>query len=267
MSPIVLVRSSQEASFVPLADVKATLGIASSDATHDATLSRMIAGVASAFAQELGRKSLLRQRYQEGIAGRGRTRILLSERPVDSGTVSVTLDGDAVTDYTFEPSGTLYRSDGWDFGDRAGGQDPERNISGTYYGGFLLASESSTFVAATAYTKGAFVVPPDLTASRFYFEVTTAGTAGTEPTWPTTAAGTVTSGTVTFTARDAEILPSAITELAIATLVHKFQTRDIPAGMSGWSEEGLSENYSTRMFEGNGLPSFVTRGLRNVRWD
>jgi hypothetical protein len=57
----------------------------------------------------------------------------------------------------------------------------------------------NTWVASTAYALNAKVKPT--TSTGFYYKVTTAGTtSGTEPTWPTTLAATVTDGSVTFTA-------------------------------------------------------------------
>lgn len=59
------------------------------------------------------------------------------------------------------------------------------------------------FAASTAYTLGQRVIP---TAGQngYFYEVTTAGTTGTEPVWPTTSGNTVTSGSVTFTCRDGD---------------------------------------------------------------
>lgn len=60
--------------------------------------------------------------------------------------------------------------------------------------------DPNAWVASTAYSLGAAVRPT--TRNNFAYEVTVAGTgAATEPTWPTTAGGTVVDGTVTWTAR------------------------------------------------------------------
>jgi len=61
------------------------------------------------------------------------------------------------------------------------------------------------FTASYAYSLNQRVVPTNPNnavsgSNAFVYKVTTAGTTGSsEPTWPTTAAQTVTSGTVTFT--------------------------------------------------------------------
>lgn len=59
------------------------------------------------------------------------------------------------------------------------------------------------WVVATAYVKGDIVSPTKANRSGYRYECTTAGTshATTEPTWPTTAAGTVVDQGVTWTCR------------------------------------------------------------------
>lgn len=59
----------------------------------------------------------------------------------------------------------------------------------------------SDWAASTAYVRGDYVQPT--TATGLTYECTTAGTSdASEPTWPTTAGGTVVDNTVTWTARD-----------------------------------------------------------------
>lgn len=55
----------------------------------------------------------------------------------------------------------------------------------------------TAFQASHAYSLGTIVKPT--TPNNHIYQVTTAGTSSTEPSWPTTAQGTVVSGTVTFT--------------------------------------------------------------------
>ena len=79
--------------------------------------------------------------------------------------------------------------------------DTSPTIPGTKYIGLMAAS---TWLASTAYSSGAYVVPTtfgSLSGSvGRVFKCTTAGTSsGSQPTWPTTAGGTVTDGGVTWT--------------------------------------------------------------------
>lgn len=62
------------------------------------------------------------------------------------------------------------------------------------------AVDPPAWAASTAYSLAVAVRPT--TRNTFAYEVTTAGTSAvTEPTWPTTAGGTVADGTVTWTCR------------------------------------------------------------------
>ena len=61
-----------------------------------------------------------------------------------------------------------------------------------------LHNITGVWLASTAYTVGQYAVPT--TSNGRLYRVTTAGTSGaTQPTWPTTAGGTVTDGTVVWT--------------------------------------------------------------------
>lgn len=66
----------------------------------------------------------------------------------------------------------------------------------TYVG--LISANRGYFAASTGYSSGDYVLPT--TPNGRLYKVTTAGTsAASEPTWPTTAGGTVTSGGAVFT--------------------------------------------------------------------
>lgn len=82
------------------------------------------------------------------------------------------------------------------------------------------------WASATAYTSGRVVIPATITDALrgLAYECTTAGTSGaSEPTWPTTIAGTVTDGTVTWTAR--ERVPEAIRHAIMVMVDDAFQNR------------------------------------------
>lgn len=56
-----------------------------------------------------------------------------------------------------------------------------------------------TYIASHAYVLGDRVVPTS--TNTLFYEVTTAGTTGVEPVWPTAIGDTISTGTVTFTAQ------------------------------------------------------------------
>ncbi len=73
---------------------------------------------------------------------------------------------------------------------------------------YILAS----FTASAVYSLGDIVQPT--TPNGYIYEVTQAGTASTEPTWPTTLGSTVTTGGVIFTALSED---HPTTEIKLAT--------------------------------------------------
>jgi hypothetical protein len=82
------------------------------------------------------------------------------------------------------------------------------------------------WVKETAYTATQTVIPATMAdrLAGLAFECTTAGTTGaTEPTWPTTLAGTVADGTATWTAR--ERVPEAIRNALLLIIDDAFQNR------------------------------------------
>lgn len=191
-----------------------------SDTSYDATIGALQDTIARSFAEILG-FPLPRQRYEETVAGNGRQRLILSVRPLDRDDLTVTLDDveldDAADEFSIDDprQGVLFRSYGWSSADVLPGNDGLGNIVVTYRAGYVLPEVLSTWAAndttiANATTK--WIRPTSPALSLFLFEVTTAGTLGaTEPTWPTTAGSTVTSGTAVLTARDAYELPAPIT--------------------------------------------------------
>jgi len=80
----------------------------------------------------------------------------------------------------------------------------------TRYVGLIVASAGQS-PRSTAVTSGQYTVPAALNG-RLY-KCTTAGTTGsTEPTWPTTAAGTVTDGTAVWTEQTTALYSGTIPE-------------------------------------------------------
>lgn len=194
--------------------------IGESSSTYDARIARILDAASRSFAEFLG-WPLPRQRYTETFSGHGRQRLILSARPVDGDSVTVTIDDVALatTAFTVEAAaqGVLYRSAAWGIRSCRASEEGEEDIAVTYKAGWILPAQIADFTA-TVMTAGSWIRPAASQTSTLLMEVTTAGTAsGTEPTWPTTAGTTATSGTVTFTARDARELPGDIYEVFLVT--------------------------------------------------
>lgn len=215
---------------VSLARVKSDLGISGS--SEDTTLQTLISQVSEDFSV-LCHRSFARQRYQLTVLGgkvglgesawwtltdSSRSMIVLPHAPIEPDSISVTIDGDTDTEWDVwdANAGILFRDSLW---------TEDADIVITWYGGWVLASWLATWEVSTAYGdatvsgQATFAQPTLLSLSPYLFEATTAGTSGgTEPTWPTTEGGTVTDGTVTWTARAAEELPKGLAGLAVAAV-------------------------------------------------
>lgn len=100
---------------------------------------------------------------------------------------------------------------------------------------YILAS----FTASASYSLGDIVQPT--TPNGYIYEVTQAGTASTEPTWPTTLGSTVTTGGVIFTALSED---HPTTEIKLATseggLAAGGQTLDIGTSIDSGSANAVT---------------------------
>lgn len=216
---------------------------------------------------ELGR-DLARQSYVETLPGKGRQRILLSRFPIDTDSLTVTINGEATTSFTVEDwrTGTLLHDSCWPSGD-------DLCIEATYVAGYVLPDSFQEWRDSEARGLGEWTQPSDPSTSSFLFEVTTAGTTGpSEPDWSTATAGgdTVTDNDITWTARRAERLP---VDLEIATYLqtkHFFDGTSIPTGVHRVSIDDISETYSTQFDTPDVAPGAVSltgavRALLNGR--
>jgi hypothetical protein len=249
---------------IELATIKTRLGISGS--SEDSLLGELIDEASSAIVDYVGR-DLARQTYAETMKGLGRTRALLSRFPVDSDSVTATIEGVAETGFAVQnaETGILWLEDAWD--DR---WEDEETVSVSYKAGFLIPQTATakgnvtTWTASAAYVAGAWVRPSTPSLSPFFMECSTAGTAGgSEPTWPA-AGSTVTDGTVGWTARRAWELPNVIRSCAWLTVqdLYSRQGAERP-GLVAWSAAGHSETYASDSTSAD-LPPNVKRTLD--RW-
>lgn len=225
---------------ISLSQVKLYLGETGTD--RDTLLASLISDASSSMLSFLGVHPG-RQRYQETGFGNGQVHRHLSRLPVEEGTLTTTLDDTAITDWTLaDPAtGLVYRETYWT---QTAASSP--NLVDTYYAGYLLPDQVSTWAASTAYTAGKFARPSSTSSpSLFRFECTTAGTSGsTEPTWPSVLAGTVLDGTTIWTARAVQELPAVVSSWCYAEVLRALSSLSRPYGQTGYGVEGVTESYS-----------------------
>lgn len=209
----ILARAST-ADLTTVALAKARLNISGS--AEDANLAAWISEASDDFLLLTRRETLAHQQFRETQHLEDPTDMLvLACAPIEAGSISVTIDGVTSTDWELQDygAGLLWREDGWDI---------DSDIVVTYRAGWLVPGQIDDRENTTAYGAAgqiAWTRPSSPTLSPYLFEATTAGTSGgSEPTWPTTLAGTVADDTVTWTARAVEELPAGLSGLAIAAV-------------------------------------------------
>lgn len=240
---VTVVQAARSRDLVELATVKSVLEI--TDSSKDARISTSIRAASELLATDtpgaLGRPPW-RQKYQEDRPGAGGLALRLSRHPAET-LVSLTHDGATVDGALIHGiyRDHLYLEDGFE-DDRvfAGQYIAQQTTEGeplyriTYYAGWLMPGEAVAWAAGAAKALGALVKATTYQFGDLFFETTTAGTTGsTQPTWPTTESGTVTDGTVTWTARAAVELPASLQEAALALAIGIFRSGfySVPAGI------------------------------------
>lgn len=109
------------------AAVKLHLGI--TDSSDDSLLAQLINQASSDIESRCNRTLTYETRTAEAYTGDGGTEIYLDLYPVETIT-AITMDGEAVTDYTLtQKAGLLYRESGWDY---------DSALLVTYTGGYRL---------------------------------------------------------------------------------------------------------------------------------
>lgn len=182
-----------------LSSVKSTLHITSSD--YDEELGTMLDGLVRGVEGVLG-YPLARASWRETTTGQGERGLLLSRLPVEPGSVVVTVDGEAVTDFILRcPESGLLALDG----DSAWRSEID-GIVVTYRAGWPMTNQLTTWSDGASISTGTFVQGDALPG---LYEATTAGVTGAgEPAWGTPVPGdTVADGSVVWTYRLVDVLP------------------------------------------------------------
>lgn len=262
---------------VPVATVRSELGITGTDS--DTKITRLLNAIGREFAGVHGlRRPLLRQTYLErlrlhdhqdplegNLMSLGRWPIESVTSVTDTATVPVAVTS---TDYSIagDNRSALYNPTGW---------TPDFDYLATYIAGWLPLGDGPgllmTWSAAAVKVANSWAKP--LAAANgsisLLFQCTTAGTthATTEPTWPTTAGGTVTDGTVVWTARAANELPEDIQEAAIVTAYQWFNgALQLQSGIQSESADGFEVAYDfVGLRTGITLPPFARAVLEGYR--
>lgn len=289
MGSSVLIPSAAPLALVDLASVKARLSdIAPGDTSQDALLTSLIGGVSRSMESYLGRH-FARQTYYEQIAGRGKPYVLLSEYPVDRDSLSV------VSIYQFDVrpyvrihdprigklfiwgswgnAGSWAQGGGFNLpGNVTYGEDLTVDVQ--YTAGWLLPGQVTTWKAAQAYAKGAWVRPLTPGVTPLLFQCTAAGTSGaTEPAWPLpvpvvsqslwntlTSSFPVADGTATWQSADAAELPLELTEWACWAVTDRYMRLDLPAGATSVDTDGTRHGFDQESVRVE-LPVGILRGL------
>lgn len=199
--------------------------------TYDAKIAGLQDAISRTFAEKVG-FTLPRSRWEETTPGSERQRLILSVRPIDRDSLSITLDDVALDatlgDYQIEDAaqGVIFRKYGWNRSQVLPGNDGKPNTVATYIGGYVLPELLSTWASGAAVTAGKWIRPSSPALSSFLFEVQSGGSLGTvEPTWPTTGGTEFTDGDAGLVARDAHELPAFVTLAAQITLKAWFGER------------------------------------------
>jgi hypothetical protein len=226
---------------------------------RDAILERLIR-IASGKLEDLLGFCPGRQRYEESVRGNGRQSFYLSQRPVDPGSLTVTINGETVTDFVLQDPdmGLLWRECGW-----PPSCDGSLNVVLTYHAGFLMPEQVSDWTAETEVATGGWV--RSSAPSTLRFECTSAGTTGaTSPAWPDAAGETVTDGDAIWTAREAAELPAMCEDYGYATVLMLNGALNRPSGLASYQIEGAAETYFASQTELD-LPPGVIKGVERFR--
>jgi hypothetical protein len=219
---VVVLQAARNRNMVELATVKTHLSISGS--AEDATLARHIRAASDLLASDalLG-YAPWREKIRETLAGNGRLTMRPSRHPIET-LVSITRDDSDVGNVEIigDHRDQLYREYGFECdrvldGSIVAEPSLEKRLGYvvTMYTGWLMPGEATTWAAATAYTVGKVVTLSAYVHGDLFLECTTAGTSGASAPALPAEGSTVTDGTVTWTARACEVLPSLLEQDAL----------------------------------------------------
>lgn len=120
---LTITTAADATNLVTLAEVKTKLRLTGTE--EDAVLTALIAEASSACIGHIGRP-IARQRYTETVKAYDLIELQLSRFPIDiSEAITVSIDGEAVTDFTVEDAeaGILLRENGWPWSGSLSGID------------------------------------------------------------------------------------------------------------------------------------------------
>lgn len=230
---------------ITLTEIKANSALASTDTNHD-TLLRILRDAAVGQVQAYLRRALVYQTWKVWLDSwtdylfplvhptadvivlpLGQLRSVTHVKYTDTDSTQSTFSSDYYDVDTYSDPGLirLGYGDSWP----SDSLHPTNPIEIQYICGWY---SGDVWVKSTVYTSGQVVIPATMADNLrgLAYECTTGGTAGaTEPTWPTTLAGTVTDGTAVWTAR--ERVPEEIRNALLLIVDDAFQNRgDIAMG-------------------------------------
>lgn len=245
------------------------------DTSEDALLGVLIDTASSLIAEVIG-FPLGRRQVRETFPGTHGTHLVLTCLPIAVDTLAMTVDDGEVSDFTVDPEtgitfrrdgwgGTVYPnwwlgSQGWSTGNqRVVGEEPQSNISATYWGGYLLPEDVSTWSAEAHYETGDWVRLAAPSVLRL--QCSEAGTSG--PTPPAYPAGgeDVTDGSVTWIARRAWELPGAFLEWTFAEVLRRYSRLSLSPDITSLAAEGFQATFSAAQTS-EALSPHVYNGVR-----
>jgi hypothetical protein len=255
--PVRAINPPRSSELIALSQVKDLMGIA--DSSGDAVLSYLIRGASASIVEECG-FPLARATYEQSWSG-GRARRYLSNIPVEPESLTVSIDDEAVPDWTLEDEnwGLLYRSSGWPCS-----SDGSLGVVADYRAGYLLPNDVADWTAEAPISVGRFVRPGSPSVLRF--EATTAGVTGEEaPSWPGAAGQTVADGSVIWTARTAWELPPFVEEWCYGIVLQRKSRLQIPAGLASLAgPDGSAASFFATHTE-TSIPPSIRDGIAGFR--
>lgn len=222
--------------------------IAPEESGAGALLAGLITSASGLLEAAIGRP-LLRARYRETQELPGGRRHLVVNRPPVSRDELVA-PGELALGRTDLGAGLL-----------SFGTDLPTETAVEFWGGWVSPALVVAWAPTTAVELGRWVAVP---GSPWLMEATQGGTtSGAQPAWPGERGGTITDGSVTWTAREAEVVPRALQDLCYVAVFAAWERLDRSPELVSRRADAFSETYQTSR-ELAELPGNVLAGA--ARW-